>query len=60
MGKTNENAVGPYFLVGRLEFAAFACFAFFEVGGGGVAIMHLTASSKLIPGNRKSMAFGMK
>jgi hypothetical protein len=34
--------------------------AFFEVGGGGVFASRFMASSKLIPGNLRSMAFGMR
>lgn len=37
-----------------------ACFlAFLDVGGGGLAISRLTASSKLIPRNLRSSAFGI-
>jgi hypothetical protein len=34
--------------------------AFFDVGGGGVFASRFMASSKLIPGNLRSMALGIK
>src|SRR5690606_17775314 len=47
-----------YFLAG-LGLRSFFCFAFLELGGGGVAIIRFTASSKLMPCNLKSLIFGI-
>lgn len=52
-----ETAENFYFF--RRGFLAAASLADFEDGGGGVAIIRLTASSKLNPGTRRSIAFGI-
>jgi hypothetical protein len=46
----------------RIDFlglVGFCCLDFLDVGGGGVAIIRLTASSNLTPWILKSMALGM-
>ena len=53
---TNSNQSGLIFFAARFDFF---CFAFFEVGGGGVAIIRFMAASKLSPFVVTSFAFGI-
>lgn len=57
-GKRQQTSGRNRYFLARRETAGF-CLDFFEDGGGGVFARRFMASSKLIPCNRRSMAFGI-